>query len=67
MASSNVLFCPAALPFMSAVMDFLISALDGLSQLMGSSVSAGGMSAGVLEAGRFNNSLRCSVNLRSCF
>jgi hypothetical protein len=68
-ASSNVLFGPAALLLMNqnAVMVFLISALDGISKLMGSSVSAGDMSGGISEAGQFNNSLMYSVHLSSCF
>jgi hypothetical protein len=37
-------------------MTFLFSAQDGLSQLMGSPVSAGGMSGGISGAERFNNS-----------
>jgi hypothetical protein len=61
MASTGMLFGPAALPFLSVVIAFLISVLDGLSQLMGSTVSAGGMSGGVLGAGRFNNYLKCSA------
>ena len=43
MASAGTSSSPAAFPFLSALMAFLISALEGLSQLMGSSFSAGGM------------------------
>ena len=41
---------PAALPLLSVAIAFLISVLDGLSQLMGSHVSAGGMPFGVSGA-----------------
>ena len=43
---------------------FLISDLDGLSQLMGS--SSGGMSSGALGAGRFSSFLKCSPHRFSC-
>ena len=43
MASAGTLSSPAAFPFLSAMMAFLISALEGLSKLMGSSSSVGGM------------------------
>ena len=42
MASAGISSGPAAFPFLSVMMVFLISAFVGLSQLMGSSVSAGG-------------------------
>ena len=47
-------------------MAFLISAFVGLSQLMGSSVSVGGMSGGVSGAGQFSSSLNCSAHRFSC-
>jgi hypothetical protein len=47
MASAGMLSGAAALLFLSVTMVFLISALNGLSQLMGSSVSADGMPGGV--------------------
>ena len=66
MASAGILSGPAAFPFLSVMMAFLISAFVGLSQLMGSSVSAGGMSGGVSGAGRFSSSLKCSAHRFSC-
>ena len=47
MASGGISSGRAAFPLLSVMMAFLISAFVGLSQLMGSSVSAGGMSGGV--------------------
>ena len=47
-------------------MAFLISAFVGLSQLMGSSVSADGMSGGESGVGRFSSSLKCSDHCFSC-
>jgi hypothetical protein len=49
MASAGMLFGPTALPILSVVMAFLISALDGLLQLMDG--FAGGMSSGVSGVG----------------
>ena len=66
-ASVDMLSSPAIFPFLSVVMAFLLSALDGLSQLMGRFVSAaGGISGGSSGAGLFNYSLKCSANLFSC-
>ena len=66
MASAGILSGPAAFPFLSVMMAFLISAFVGLSQLMGSSVSAGGMSGGVSGTGQFSSSLKCSAYRFSC-
>ena len=44
MASAGMSSGPAAFPFFSVPIALFISALDGLSQLMGRSLSAGGMS-----------------------
>jgi hypothetical protein len=57
MAYTCMLCSPAA---------FLISALDGLSRLMGSFLSAGGVSGGLSGAGRFNNSRKWFAHLFSC-
>jgi hypothetical protein len=47
-------------------MAFLGSALDCLSQLMGSSVSAGGMFGVVFGAGFYNNALKFFAHLFRC-
>ena len=47
-------------------MAFLISVFQGLSQLMGSSVSASGMSGGESGVGLFSSSLKCSAHRFSC-
>ena len=67
-SSAGMLSGPAAFPFLSVAMAFLTSALDGLLQLMGSSVSADGhgMSGSASGAGWFNNSLKCYAHLFSC-
>ena len=57
---------PAVFPLLRVVMTFLISAFEGLSQLMGSSVSAGGMSGGESGVGRLSSSLKCSAHRFSC-
>jgi hypothetical protein len=63
MASAGMLFGTADLPFLSVMMAFLmISALDGLSQLMGTSVFASGVSG----TGQFNKSRMCSAHQFSC-
>ena len=46
MASAGILSGPAAFPLLRVMMAFLISAFEGLCQLMGSSVSVDGMSGG---------------------
>ena len=43
-ASAGMLSGPAAFPFLRDVIAFLISAFDGVSQLIGSSESAGDIS-----------------------
>ena len=63
MASAGISPGPAAFPLLSVMMAFLISAFVGLSQLMGSSVSAGGMSGGVSGEGRFPELLCPSLQL----
>ena len=66
MASAGVSSGPAAFPLLRVMMVCLISAFEGLSQLMGSSVSAGGMSGGESGVGRFSSSLKCSAYRFSC-
>ena len=66
MASAGISFGPAAFPLLRVMMAFFISTFDGLSQLMGSSVSVDGMSGGESGAGRFNSSLKCSAHRFSC-
>ena len=61
MAFAGISSGPAAFPFLSVMMAFV-----GLSQLMDSSVSAGGMSGGVLGAERLSSSLKCSAHRFSC-
>ena len=53
MASAGISSGPAAFPLLRVIMAFVISVFEGLSQLMGSSVSAGGMSGGESGVGRF--------------
>ena len=59
MASTSISSGSAAVPLLGVMMAFLISAFEGLSQLMGSSVSADGMSRGESGVGRFSSSLKC--------
>ena len=66
MTSAAILSCSDAFPFLSVMMAFLISTFVGFLQLMGNSVSAGGMSGNNSGAGRFSNSLKCSVYHFSC-
>ena len=66
MASSGILPGPAAFPLLRVMTAFLISAFEGLLQLMGSSVSADEMSGGKSGAGRFSSSLKCSAHCFSC-
>jgi len=47
-ASAGTSSGPVALPFFKDWIAFLISCLVGLPQLMGSSISAGGISGGLL-------------------
>ena len=65
-ASVGISSGPAVFPLLRVMMAFLISAFDGLSQLMGSSVSVDGMSGGESRVGRFSSSLKCSVHRFSC-
>jgi hypothetical protein len=58
--SIGMLSGPAAFVLFGVVMVFLIFAIDGLSQLMASSVSAGGAS----EVGWFNNSQKFCPSLQ---
>ena len=53
MASAGISSGPAAFPVLRVMMAFLIYAFEGLSQLMGSSVSADGMSGGESGMGWF--------------
>ena len=62
MASAGISSRPAVFPLLGVMMAFLISAFDGLSQMMGSSVSTGGMSGGESGVGRFSSSLKCSAH-----
>ena len=66
MASAGVSSGPAAFPLLRVMMAFLISAFEGLSQLMGSSVSAEEMSGGESGVGRYSSSLKCSAHRFSC-
>ena len=66
MASAGISSGPAAFPLLRVMMAFLISVFEDLSQLMGSSVSAGGMSGGESGVGRFSSSLKCSAHRFSC-
>ena len=54
MASAGIPSGPAAFLFLRVMMAFLISDFEGLSQLMGSSVSVDGMSGGESGAGWFS-------------
>ena len=65
MASAGVSSGPAAFPLLRVILAFS-SAFEGLSQLIGSSVSADGMSGGESGVGRFSSSLKCSANGFSC-
>ena len=56
MASAGISYGPAAFPLLRVMMASLVSAFEGLSQLMGSSVSAEGMSGGESGVGRFSSS-----------
>lgn len=47
MAPVGIVSDPSAFAFLRVTMVFFISVFEGLSQLMGNSVSAGGMSDGV--------------------
>ena len=49
MASAGIPSGPTAFPFLSVMMAFLISAFVGFSQLMGNSISAGGMSGNAVQ------------------
>ena len=62
MASAGISSGPAAFPLLRVMMAFLVSAFEGWSQMMGSSVSAGGESG----VGRFSSSLKCSAHRFSC-
>ena len=66
MASAGISSGPAAFPLLRVMMAFLISAFEGLSQLMGSSVSADGMSGGESGVRWFSSSLKCSAHRFSC-
>ena len=66
MASAGISSGPAAFPLLGVMMTFLISSFEGLSQLMGSYVSAGRMSGGESGVGRFSSSLKCSAHRFSC-
>ena len=66
MASAGISSGPAAFPLLRVTMASLISAFEALSQLMGSSVSADGMSGGVSGVGQFSSSLKCSAHRFSC-
>ena len=61
MASASISFGPAVFPLLRVMMAFLSSAFEGLSPLMGSSVSADRMSGGESRVGRFSSSLPLRV------
>ena len=64
MASASISSCPAAFPLFRVMIAFLISAFEGLSQLMGScSVSAGGMSGDESGVGWGDSAAPWSVRL----
>ena len=66
MACAGISSGPAASPLLRVMMAFLIFAFEGLSQLRGSSVSAGGMCGGESGVGRFSSSLKSSAYRFSC-
>ena len=66
MASAGISSGSAAFPLLRVLMAFLISSFEGLSQLMGSSVSAEGMSGCESGVGRFSSSLKCFAHRFSC-
>ena len=66
MASVGISSGPAAFPLLKVMMAFLISGFEGLSQLMGSSVSADGMSGGESGVERFSSSLKCTAHRFNC-
>ena len=66
MASAGISSGPAAFPLLRIMMAFLISVFEGLSQLMGSFVSAGGMSGDESRVGRFSSYLKCTTHRFSC-
>ena len=65
MASAGISSGPASFPLLRVMMA-LISVFEGLSQLMGISVSADGMSGGESGVGQFSSSLKCSTHHFSC-
>ena len=68
MTSDGISSGLAAFPLLRVMMAFLISAFEfeGLSQLMGYSVSADGMSGGESGVGQFSSSLKHSDHRFSC-
>ena len=58
MDSPGISSGPAAFPLLRVMMAFLISAFESLSQLMGSSVSADGVSGVQSGVGWFSSSLK---------
>ena len=66
MASAGISSGPAVFPLLRVMMAFLISAFEGLSQLMDSSVSADGMSGVESGVGPFSSFLKCSAHHFSC-
>ena len=66
MTYAGTLSGPAAFSLLRVMMALLISVFEGLSQLMGSSVSADGISGGESGVGWFSSSLKCSAHHFSC-
>ena len=66
MASASISSGPAAFPPLRVMLAFLISAFEGLSQLMGSSVSVDRMSGDESGMERFSSSGKCSAHRFSC-
>lgn len=66
MASVGISSGSVAFPFMSVLIALLIFVFVGMSQLIGRSVLAGGMSGRLSGAGLFKSSSKCSTNLFSC-
>ena len=66
MASAGILSGPAAFPLLRVMLAFLISAFEGLSQLVGSFVCVDWMYGGESGVGLFSSSLKCSGHRFSC-
>ncbi|CAH8558112.1 unnamed protein product [Schistosoma intercalatum] len=65
-AAAGTLSGPAALPLLICLMTMLISSTVGGPTSIGRSVGAASMLGGFSGAGRFKNSLKCSIHLFRC-